>query len=138
MVGSGDAARALELLESAEGLELLEWLAARGPVAAGEELAVGERLRERYPAELVVAAMAQHELRGRARAKFAEPQRLLFTRDGLEQSSSEPVARHRAARYAGFPLVADLCTGIGGDLVALANGRAALAVDLDPVHLRMA
>lgn len=138
MVGSGDAARALELLESAEGLELLEWLAARGPVAAGEELAVGERLRERFAAELVVAAMAQHELRGRARAKFAEPQRLLFTRDGLEQSSSQPVARHRAARYAGFPLVADLCTGIGGDLVALANGRAALAVDLDPMHLRMA
>ncbi len=137
MVGSADAARALELLETAEGLELLEWLAARGPVAAGEELAVGERLRERFAAELVVAAMAQHELRGRARAKFAEPERLLFTRDGLEQSSSEPVARHRAARYAGLPLVADLCTGIGGDLIALANGRAALAVDLDPVHLRM-
>jgi hypothetical protein len=138
MVGSGDAARALELLESAEGLELLEWLAARGPVAAAEELAVGERLRERFAADLVVAALAQHELRGRAEAKFAEPERLLFTRDGLEQSSSEPVARHRAARYAGFPLVADLCTGIGGDLIALANGRTALAVDLDPVHLRMA
>ncbi|HEX8857775.1 MAG TPA: class I SAM-dependent methyltransferase [Actinomycetes bacterium] len=138
MVGSADAARALELLEAAEGLELLAWLAARGPVAAGEELAVGERLRERFAAELVVAAMAQHELRGRARAKFAEPERLLFTRDGLEQSSSEPVARHRAARYAGLPLVADLCTGIGGDLIALADGRAALAVDRDPVHLRMA
>jgi THUMP domain-like len=138
MVGSGDAARALELLESAEGSELLGWLAARGPVTAGEELAVGERLRERFATDLVVAAIAQHELRERARAKFAEPERLLFTRDGLEQASSEPVARHRAARYAGFPLVADLCTGIGGDLVALANGRAALAVDLDPVHLRMA
>jgi THUMP domain-like len=137
MVGSDDAARTLELLESAEGLELLEWLAARGPVAADEELAVGERLRERFPADLVVAATAQHELRERARAKFAEPERLLFTRDGLEQSSSEPVARHRAARYRGFPLVADLCTGIGGDLIALAKGRAALAVDLDPLHLRM-
>jgi hypothetical protein len=138
MVRSGDAARTLELLESAQGSELLEWLAARGPIAAGEELAVGERLRERFAAELVVAAMAQHELRERARTKFAEPERLLFTREGLEQSSSEPVARHRAARYAGFPLAADLCTGIGGDLIALANSRAALAVDLDPVHLRMA
>jgi hypothetical protein len=138
MVKSGDAASALELLESAEGLELLESLGARGPIAAGEELAVGERLRERYPAELVVAAMAQYQLRERARAKFAQPVRMLFTREGLEQSSSEPVARHRAARYAGFPLVADLCTGIGGDLVALGEGRAALAVDLDPVHLRMA
>jgi hypothetical protein len=138
MVRSGDAADTLELLEAAEGLELLEWLAARGPIAADEELAVGERLRQRFAAELVVAAMAQHELRERARAKFAESERLLFTRDGLEQSSSEPVARHRAGRYAGFPLVADLCTGIGGDLIALANGRAALAVDLDPLHLRMA
>jgi hypothetical protein len=138
MVGSGDAARAFELLESAEGLELLERLAARGPIAAGEELAVGERLRERYPAELVVAALAQHGLRARARAKFAAPDRMLFTREGLEQASSEPVARHRAARYAGFLLVADLCTGIGGDLIALGDGRAALAVDRDPVHLRMA
>jgi hypothetical protein len=61
-----------------------------------------------------------------------------FTRDGLEQASAEPLARHRAARYAGFPTVADLCCGIGGDLCALAPGRSALAVDLDPVHLRMA
>jgi hypothetical protein len=138
MVGLGDAARVVELLESAEGLELLGWLGARGPVGAGEELAVGERLRARYPAELVAAAMAQHELRLKARAKFSQPERMLFTRAGLEQSSSELVAGHRAARYERFPLVADLCTGIGGDLIALSPGRAALAIDLDPAHLRMA
>jgi hypothetical protein len=34
--------------------------------------------------------------------------------------------------------VADLCCGIGGDLCALAPGRDAVAVDLDPVHPRMA
>ena len=61
-----------------------------------------------------------------------------FTRDGLEQASGEALARHRATRYAGFAVVADLCCGIGGDLCALAPGRAALAVDHDPVHLRMA
>jgi hypothetical protein len=138
MVGLGDAARVVELLESAEGLELLGWLGARGPVATGEELAVGERLRARYPAELVAAAMAQHELRLKARGKFSRPERMLFTRAGLEQSSSELVAGHRAGRYQRFPLVADLCTGIGGDLASLARERAALAVDLDPAHLRMA
>jgi alkylation response protein AidB-like acyl-CoA dehydrogenase len=82
--------------------------------------------------------MALRELRGRALAKFPLAGRMWFTRDGLEQASSAPLARHRAARYAGFRRVADLCTGIGGDLCALAPGRAAVAVDLDPVHLRMA
>jgi len=42
------------------------------------------------------------------------------------------------ARYAGAELVADLCCGIGGDLTALAAGRRVLAVDRDPLHLRMA
>src|SRR5262249_56443013 len=34
--------------------------------------------------------------------------------------------------------VADLCCGVGGDLTALAAGRRVLAVDRDPLHLRMA
>src|SRR5262245_29970595 len=138
MMASSDPARALDLLLSAEGRELLEALEGLGRVEAGAEMALGERLRARYPAALVMSALAQHDLRERARAKFASPERMYFTREGLEQSSAETVARHRAARYAGFERVADLCTGIGGDLLALAHGRAAQAVDLDHVHLRMA
>jgi SAM-dependent methyltransferase len=133
-----DPSGALDLLWSEEGLELLELLRTRGPVQAGAELALAERLRSRYPAGLVRSALAQHELRERARAKFSRPDRMFFTREGLEQSSAEPVARHRAARYQPFERVADLCTGIGGDLLALAADRAAVAVDLDPVHVRMA
>ena len=34
--------------------------------------------------------------------------------------------------------MADLCCGIGGDLLALASGREALAVDRDDVHARLA
>lgn len=63
---------------------------------------------------------------------------MLFTRPGLEQASSELIARHRARRYTNARHVADLCASIGGDLIALAQGRAALAVDVDPVRLRMA
>ena len=48
------------------------------------------------------------------------------------------IAGHRSARYARAGLVADLCCGIGGDLVALAAGRGVLAVDRDRLHLRMA
>jgi len=127
----------LDRLLSAEGRALLDGLPA-GPLGPDDALAVGTRLRGRHPAELVTAALAQHELRARAAAKFALAPRMWFTREGLEQASAEPLARHRAGRYAGFARVADLCCGIGGDLCALAPGREALAVDLDPTHARMA
>jgi len=127
----------LDRLLSAEGRALLDGLPA-GPLGPDDALAVGTRLRGRHPAELVAAALAQHELRARAAAKFALAPRMWFTREGLEQASAEPLARHRAGRYAGFARVADLCCGIGGDLCALAPGREALAVDLDPTHARMA
>jgi SAM-dependent methyltransferase len=88
--------------------------------------------------ELVTGALAQHELRLRARAKFSRAMDMFFTRPGLEQASAEVIAAHRISRYAGAGLVADLCCGIGGDLVTLAAGRGVLAVDRDPLHLRMA
>jgi len=127
----------LDRLLSREGRALLDGLPA-GPLDPDDALALGTRLRRRFPAELVAAALAQHELRVRAAAKFARAAGMWFTRDGLEQASAEPLARHRAGRYVGIDRVADLCCGIGGDLCALAPGRQALAVDLDPVHARMA
>jgi hypothetical protein len=132
-----EPAALLDRLLSPEGRALLDELP-DGALDPGEALRLGARLRRRYPAALVAAAVAQHELRARAAGKFAAAGRMWFTREGLEQASAEPLARHRANRYAAFAWVADLCCGIGGDLCALAPGRDALAVDLDPTHLRMA
>ncbi|MPY81377.1 MAG: class I SAM-dependent methyltransferase, partial [Actinophytocola sp.] len=86
---------------------------------------------------LVAAALTQHELRQAARAKFSRAPRMLFTRAGLEQASAEVTARHRAGRYAAGRL-ADLCCGVGGDLITLAVDHEVLAVDRDALHLRMA
>jgi hypothetical protein len=119
------------------GQELLARLAAEADGGA-TPLALAVRLRREYPADLVAAAPAQHELRLAARAKFSRAMQMLFTRAGYEQSSSEPIARYRAARFGGASQVADLCCGIGGDLLALASGRDALAVDRDDVHARLA
>jgi THUMP domain-like/RNA cap guanine-N2 methyltransferase len=121
-------------------------------VTPDSALELGTKLRQRYPAGLVASALAQQDLRWRARAKFSRALDLYFTRDGLEQASSEPVARHRAVRLVagaaaaagpgGAPVIADLCCGIGGDLMALAEqvdgAGLVLAVDRDPVHLAMA
>jgi THUMP domain-like/RNA cap guanine-N2 methyltransferase len=126
-----------------QGRELLARLAEDRPAGrAGSPLAQAERLRREYPAELVALAMAQHELRLAAVAKFSRAAEMLFTRAGYEQSSSEAIARYRAARLAGARRgagrVADLCCGIGGDLIALAGAGEVLAVDRDEVHARLA
>jgi SAM-dependent methyltransferase len=139
MATPSDAVARFERLLSPPGPELLGWLNRLGAgFGRDDELRVAAELRARYPAELVVDALAQHELRMLAGRKFGRAGDMFFTRAGLEQASSELVARHRAGRYGGRGRVADLCCGIGGDLIALAGGRDVLAVDRDPLHLRMA
>jgi SAM-dependent methyltransferase len=125
------------VLLTAQGQELLTRLAAEAD-GGGTALALAVRLRREYPADLVAAATAQQELRLAARAKFSRASDMLFTRAGYEQSSSEPIARYRAARFGAARRVADLCCGIGGDLLALTASREVLAVDRDEVHTRLA
>jgi hypothetical protein len=124
-------------LLSPDGRELLDRLAGE-QVGPDRALELAQALRGRYPADLVAAALTQQELRVAARAKFSRAQEMLFTRAGLEQASSEATAAHSAARYPADGLVADLCCGIGGNLIALGAGRRVLAVDLDPVSLTFA
>jgi SAM-dependent methyltransferase len=108
-------------------------------------LAVGERLRRDFaglPLQVASAAVGQASLRRRGRLKFgADADQLWFTPDGLEQATSAPIAFYRAGRFAALaaelgrrPRVADLCCGIGGDLLALtAAGCDVTGVDRDPV-----
>lgn len=127
----------IDALLAPAGQELMAEIAAE-PLTADSEIRVITRLRAKYPPELVPIAVGQAKLRARARAKFTHADRMLFTAPGLEQASTERMARNHARRYAGYDRIAELCTGIGGDLIALAEGRSVLGVDLDPVHIRLA
>ncbi|MDQ3328057.1 MAG: class I SAM-dependent methyltransferase [Chloroflexota bacterium] len=127
----------LDALLSADGQELLQTVA-REALSTATELALNNRLRRAYSVPMVAAALELTHLRARARAKFDRANQMYFTREGLEQASGQHISAHRARRYASYGFVADLCCGIGGDLVALAPGREALAVDRDPRHLQMA
>jgi hypothetical protein len=120
-----------------DGRELLDRLAGE-QVGPDRALELAQALRGRYPAELVAAALTQQALRAAARAKFSRADAMLFTRDGLEQASSEVTAAHSAARYPATARVADLCCGIGGNLTALGRGRRVMAVDRDLVSLEYA
>jgi hypothetical protein len=124
-------------LLSEAGRELLDRLSGE-EVSPDRALELARALRGRYPPELIAAALTQQSLRVAGRAKFRRADEMLFTRDGLEQASSEVTSAHAAARYPAGTLVADLCCGIGGNLIALGPGRRVLAVDLDPVSLTFA
>ncbi len=130
----------LAWLQTDEGERLLAEIRRAGP-APSESLALITRLRRDWEADLVAAAMTTHALRVNARGRFRDADRLWFTGDGLEQATADIVAEHRVARFAGCQRVADLCCGIGGDLMALARRRdlgSLLAVDRDPLHIAMA
>ncbi len=128
----------LTMLLSPQGRELLDRLAVE-ETTPDTILRLASQLRRIYPAELTAAAFAQHELRLAARERFSGAAEMFFTRPGLEQASSELTARHRAHRYPDAARLADLCCGIGGDLLALGEGgREVLAVDTGELHLRIA
>ncbi|PPS79419.1 class I SAM-dependent methyltransferase [Streptomyces sp. MH60] len=130
----------LRTLLAPEGRALLDEVRDTDPA---RELAVATRLRRTHPAELVSAALGQARLRQRAVAKFGaeDAGRMLFTPNGVEQSTRASVAAYRAAcfRALGVRSVADLCCGIGGDAIALARaGVRVLAVDRDPAAVAAA
>jgi predicted RNA methylase len=120
----------LKSLRTPPGRELL----AEAVASYGTEdgFTLGTRLRRSHPPGLVAAALTQARLRQRARAKFDadDAARMFFTADGLEQATRASVSAHRAARFANVSgPVADLCCGIGGDLIALARSGSAATGD---------
>jgi hypothetical protein len=127
----------LELLLSPTGTAALAAAADLGPTLENFPALV-DRLRKQFPDALARAALDTVLLRAKAGDKFTRSGAMVFDREALEMASGEAVAVHRAGRFAPYPVVADLCCGIGGDAIGLAlGGRTIVAVDRDPVRLRM-
>lgn len=91
-----------------------------------------QRLRRLLSENRTRLVLELAELRPRAQAKFSSAQRMFFTRKSLEQATDFWVADYKASRLAKRGPVADLCCGIGGDLLALASHTQAVGLDRDP------
>lgn len=96
-----------------------------------------ERLR-RHGVELARTAVQWAAATKKAQAKFPNRE-IVGDVTGVEQASSLAVARHKAARFAacGIAEVVDLCCGIGGDAIALAEVAQVIAVDRSPLRAWM-
>ncbi len=117
----------LAVLNSEAGRALLAEVAAL-PRPVPADLA---RWRKSAPAEWVAAALRLAEGRRKGASKFTRADRMWFDLVGVEQATAEAVARHKARRFGSDGLVVDLCSGIGGDSMALAGSNDVIAVDLD-------
>ncbi|MDO4574518.1 MAG: hypothetical protein Q4D98_04830 [Planctomycetia bacterium] len=78
------------------------------------------------------------ELRRRGAEKFPRSDAMFFTPVGLEQATDAFLAEYKAKRFPEGVPVADLCCGIGGDLLALAARGPVLGVDRDTFTATMA
>ena len=101
-----------------------EWF--RSGTFAGwlDDHAPTEKMLRRMQRELddwqIQLVVTLRETRSRIHEKFPFPD-LLATPVALEQASDFAIAQYKAARFVDHATI-DMCTGMGGDLIALCNG----------------
>ncbi|MBA2116043.1 class I SAM-dependent methyltransferase [Bremerella alba] len=93
------------------------------------------RLRQELSSDQAAALLSQVELRKRAMRKFTHADGMFFTDIGLQQSTGQEIAAYKAKRFPTNQPLADLCCGIGGDLIAFAGRGPTTAVDASADHL---
>jgi hypothetical protein len=96
------------------------------------------KLRQSLSPVQVHLVLNQAELRARAVEKFDSGEELFLTSTGLEQATDQWIAAHKARRFPREVPVADLCCGIGGDLIALVSRGPTDGIDIDPTTALLA
>ncbi|HEY4329009.1 MAG TPA: class I SAM-dependent methyltransferase, partial [Phycisphaerae bacterium] len=126
----------LDFLATPEGAALRETLShfpKTGPTVA--QIA---KLRKQVSADVLHAALVLAKLQPKARAKFPGHSYVWAVPEALEQSTDLRVGAHKAQRFAPFEPanLFDLCAGIGGDTLGLAQVAPVIAIDLSAVRMR--
>ena len=110
-----------------------DFLAKRSP------LKIAKLLRKSTTVTRAALIMEQAQLRIRAKPKFSLADQMFFTKRGLEQSSGAELSIYKAIQFKNHESVLDVCCGIGGDLLGLANRNPTdlnlitTGIDSDPV-----
>src|SRR5262249_54860848 len=119
------------------GAEAGKWLSELA-IASGSLLQQTSRLRKHLSTERGHLLLEQVELRRRAANKFSAASEMFFTAVGLEQATDEVVATYKSKRLPFDRPRADLCCGIGGDLLVLAQDGPTVGIERDPITALLA
>ncbi|MFA6995472.1 MAG: class I SAM-dependent methyltransferase [Patescibacteria group bacterium] len=126
----------LNFLKSAAGKSLLE------RYGDYDEAALFRLLLKSNKKEKILflaAIVTLIKLRRKATEKFSRSSEMFFTTLGLEQSTGEKIARYISSRFRTYWKVVDLSSGIGGNLIFLAEHcRQVTAVDKNETNLTCA
>ena len=95
-------------------------------------------LRRSLTAERTHLVLEQVALRRHAADKFSQAAQMFFTRPLLEQATDECIAACKSLRFPRGGVVADLCCGLGGDLLALGRRGAAVGSDRSAIAALLA
>jgi len=105
-------------------------------------LTINKTLRKKISPVRAAIVIEQAQLRMQGLKKFSCADQMFFTRRGLEQSTSLQIARYKATHFRGLKNVADICCGVGGDLIALAaraiSGISTVGIDADELTAAIA
>lgn len=104
---------------------------------------IARLLRQEISNNRAAIVMEQAQLRLRASSKFPNADVMFFTKRGLEQATGRSLAWYKAEQFAQCENVADVCCGIGGDLIALHHRTGSVdsrttGVDADELTARFA
>jgi hypothetical protein len=140
-VSEGTAGLSVEVatwLVGADGLEAVDRCEAELAGDADVLAAVAARRREGLDRPRAAAVVDAALARSRARGRWPDADRLLFTREALEQASDPAVSAWRARRFTDATAVEDRAAGCGADTLALAaTGARVTALDLDAGRLTL-
>ena len=95
-------------------------------------------LRRELASDRAMFILAQAGLQLRARKKFSRADSMLFTKLGLEQATSEPIAIFKRSCLPKTQSVLDICCGIGGDAIGFSDLSRLAVVDQDETTLAYA
>ncbi len=128
----------IEFLRSDKGRDVLQSYAG-SDLSDANTLSLLTRLRKSLSPRRAAAVLTTLELRQRAASKFPlYSQKMLFTRESLQQASHPQIRKYRAGLFQSQSIL-DVCCSIGSDSFAIAQGgRHVLGLDMDPVRIAIA
>jgi len=98
-----------------------------------------QKLVTDHPDKPIKEMLSQIKLQKKNLKKIPISKELLFTEQGVQQASSWQLSQYHGAKFDRFNIVADLCCGIGVDLINIArNKQKVFAIDLDADTLTIA